>query len=426
MTNLHTNSNLPVLIVGAGQAGATAAAELRKFGCAKPIILCGAETHAPYERPPLSKYVLADQERERDIFIHPASFYEDHGIDLRLGTTVVALNAKEKTAYFKDGSKTEYRSCLIATGGNARVLPELPQSTPGVHYVRTLQNARDLRSALESKTHILVIGGGFLGLEIASSARTSGHEVTLVEAAARLLPRALPAVLSDWLAERARAIGINLRLGVSINAVAVEADGVKLNLSSGTSITAALVIVAVGLLPEVELARNAGLLINHENGGISVGPDCSSSLAGIYAAGDCASQMNPFFGREVRLESWQNANVQAQCAAAAIAGAVQPKNVVPWFWTDQLGWNVQIYGEYDSNLEYVLRGEIPSALEPGKFMLLGGRAGVLRHAIAINAGGDLRQTHPLFERHVSCNIAALADHTQPLRKLVAVALNARA
>lgn len=426
MTNLHSNSNLPVLIVGAGQAGATAAAALRKFGCETPIILCGAEPHAPYERPPLSKCVLADPQSEQGIFIHPASFYEDNAIDLRLGTTVVALDAKEKTAHFSDGSKTEYGSCLLAMGGNARVLPQLPQSTPGVHYVRTLQDARALRSALERKTHVLVIGGGFLGLEIASSASTAGHEVTLVETAPRLLPRSLPAELSDWLAERARAIGINLRLGVIINAVTIKADGVQLNLSSGTAITAALVIVAVGLLPEVELARNAGLHINHENGGISVGPDCSSSLAGIYAAGDCASQINPFFGREVRLESWQNANTQAQCAAAAIAGAVQPKNVVPWFWTDQLGWNIQIYGEYDSTLEYVLRGEIPSALEPGKFMLLGGRAGVLRHAIAINAGGDLRQTHPLFERHVPCDIAALADHTQPLRKLVAVALNASA
>jgi 3-phenylpropionate/trans-cinnamate dioxygenase ferredoxin reductase subunit len=421
-----TSDSHPVLIVGAGQAGATAAAALRKNGCPTPIILCGSELHAPYERPPLSKGVLTDVKAEESIFIHPASLYQDQTIDLRLGHTVISLDTEKKLAYFSDGCRIEYRSCLLSTGGDARLIHDLPKDAPRVHYVRTLQDARRLRSALDKKTHVLVIGGGFLGLEIASSARANGHQVTLVESAPRLLQRALPAVLSDWLAERAIACGIELKLGVEIESVSTRADGVQLHIKGGTMISTSVVVVAVGLVPDVELACNAGLQINRENGGISIDERCMSSAPDVYAAGDCASQMNTFFGREVRLESWQNANTQAQIAAATIAGTTLPKNVVPWFWTDQFGWNIQIYGEYEASLEYVLRGTRPSPSEPGKCIFLGSRMGVLRHAIAINAGGELRQLQPLFERQISCVTAALTNQAQPLRTLVEEALRASA
>jgi len=416
----------PVLIVGAGQAGATAAAALRKIGYPTPIILCGSELNAPYERPPLSKGVLTNVLNEGSIFIHPASLYEDQAIDLRLGHTVISLDTEKKFAYFSDGSRIEYGSCLLSTGGNARLIPDLPKDAPGVHYVRTLQDARELRSALEKQTHVLVIGGGFLGLEVASSARTNGHAVTLVESAPRLLQRALPAVLSDWLAERAIDFGIKLKLGVEIESVSIQAEGVQVHFKDGTMVSAPVVVVAVGLAPDVELARNAGLQINPENGGISIDARCTSSAPDVYAAGDCASQMNTFFGREVRLESWQNANTQAQIAAATIAGSTLPKNVVPWFWSDQFGWNIQIYGEYEASLEYVLRGARPSSTGPGKCVFLGSKMGVLRHAIAINAGGELRQLQPLFERQLSCVTAAFTNQEQPLRRLVEEALRANA
>jgi len=424
-TSYTTSNSHPVLIVGAGQAGATAAATLRKIGYPSAIILCGAEFNAPYERPPLSKGVLTDMKVEGSIFIHSPSLYEDEAIALRLGHNVISLDTQKKLAYFSDGSKIEYGSCLLSTGGNARVIPELPRDAPGVHYVRTLQDARALRSALEKQTHVLVIGGGFLGLEVASSARTKGLAVTLIESAPRLLERALPAVLSNWLSERAIDYGIDLKLGVEIKSVSTKADGVQIHLKDGDMISAPLVVVAVGLVPDVELACNAGLNINPENGGISIDARCKSSAPDVYAAGDCASQMNTFFGREVRLESWQNANTQAQIAAATIAGTSLPKNVVPWFWTDQFGWNIQIYGEYDASLEYVLRGTRPSSNGPEKCVFLGSKMGVLRHAISINAGGELRQLQPLFEGQISCVTAALTNQSEPLRKLVEEALRAR-
>jgi 3-phenylpropionate/trans-cinnamate dioxygenase ferredoxin reductase component len=374
----------------------------------------------------LSKGVLTNVLNEGSIFIHPASLYEDQAIDLRLEHTVISLDTEKKCAYFSDGSRIEYGSCLLSTGGNARLIPDLPKDAPGVHYVRTLQDARALRSALEKQTHVLVIGGGFLGLEVASSARTNGHAVTLVESAPRLLQRALPAVLSDWLAERAIDFGIKLKLGVEIESVSIQAEGVQVHFKDGTMVSAPVVVVAVGLVPDVELARNAGLQINPENGGISIDARCTSSAPDVYAAGDCASQMNTFFGREVRLESWQNANTQAQIAAATIAGSTLPKSVVPWFWTDQFGWNIQIYGEYDASLEYVLRGARPSSTGPGKCVFLGSKMGVLRHAIAINAGGELRQLQPLFERQLSCVTAAFTNQEQPLRRLVEQALRANA
>lgn len=417
----------PILIVGAGQAGATAAMSLRQQGCAAPIVVCGAEAHAPYERPPLSKPVSGDGEAHDAIGIHAPALYADHSIDMRLGKAVVAIDPHRMSARCADGATLSFSTCLVATGGRARSLAALPIGTPGVHHVRTLDDARALRAGLDSPgpgpDRVLVIGGGFLGLEIASTARDAGHRVLMVETAPRLLERAVPPVFSAWLAERARATGIELRLGAVIGQLSTAVGLTRLSLAGGEHVEAAHTVVAIGLVPEVALARDAGLAIDPNDGGIVVDAQCQTSCPGIYAAGDCASQMRPFFGRQMRIESWQNANDQAQVAAAAILGRPPLPPTVPWFWTDQLGWNIQMFGAFDPALDYRLRGAPPPHGEAGKFMLLGSRNGSLRHAIAVNAGGDLRQLKGLFERHASCAldpsaIDLLCDESRPLRPLV--------
>ncbi|UDM53687.1 NAD(P)/FAD-dependent oxidoreductase [Cupriavidus sp. MP-37] len=408
----------PILIVGAGQAGAMAAAALRGLGYGGRIIMAGGERHAPYERPPLSKSVLADVGQDGKLGVHPASFYADQDIDLRLGTCVTALDAARHVAHLADGSAIGYDTCLLATGGNARVLTALPPGTPYVHYLRSLDDAARLRDAMQRAGELVVIGGGFLGLETASTAAGMGLKVTLIESAERLLGRALPPELGTWLVNRVRAQGVTLHLGCGITDCRTSSDGVHLRLAHGAVLRAALVVVAIGLTPEVALATSAGLALHPQNGGIRVDELCRTSAPGLHAAGDCCSQYQPLFGTEMRLESWQSANEQARIAAASMLGVEAEPAALPWFWTDQFGCNIQMLGGVHADLRYAWRGCAAHDDATPKFMLLGTFQGQLRHAIAVNAGGDLRQLRAVVGQDVSAYLARLCDEALPLRQIV--------
>ncbi|QRQ83957.1 NAD(P)/FAD-dependent oxidoreductase [Cupriavidus oxalaticus] len=408
----------PILIIGAGQAGAMAAAALRGLGYGGRIVMAGSERHAPYERPPLSKSVLADAGQEGRIGVHPASFYADQDIELRLGACVTALDPAQRVAHVADGSAIGYDACLLTTGGNARVLAALPPGTPHVHYLRSLDDATRLRDAMRRAGELVVIGGGFLGLETASTAAGMGLKVTLVESADRLLGRALPPELGTWLADRVRAQGVTLRLGCGIAHCDVRGYAVQMRLADGSGLRAPLVVVAIGLTPEVTLAAGAGLALHPQNGGIRVDQQGRTSAPGIHAAGDCCSQHQPLFGTEMRLESWQSANEQARIAAASMLGVDAEPAALPWFWTDQFGCNVQMLGAAHPDIRYAWRGSAAHDAAAPKFMLLGTRHGRLSHAIAVNAGGDLRQLRPLVGQDVSAHLARLCDGTLPLRQVV--------
>ncbi|WP_454752775.1 NAD(P)/FAD-dependent oxidoreductase [Cupriavidus necator] len=412
------SQDAPILIVGAGQAGAMAAAELRRLGHGGRIVMAGGEAHAPYERPPLSKSVLADGAQDGKIGVHPAGFYAGQDIELRLGTTVTALDPARSVAHCAGGDAIRYATCLLATGGNARVLPALPPGTTHVHYLRTLDDATRLRDAMQRAGEVMVIGGGFLGLETASTAAGLGLKVTLIESADRLLGRAVPPELGTWLAQRVRAQGVGLRLDCGIAAFMPQADGVLLRLADGTALHAPLVVVAIGLTPEVALGAAAGLALHPDNGGIQVDEQGRTSAAGIFAAGDCCSQYQPQFGNHMRLESWQSANEQARIAAAAMLGIPAEPAALPWFWTDQFGCNVQMLGAAHAATRYAWRGSAGSDAPSPKFMLLGTRHGRLCHAIAVNAGADLRPLRALFGHAVEGLLPRLCDDTLPLRQLV--------
>ncbi len=417
------NAPRTIVIVGAGQAGAVAALALRDLGFDGRLLLVGREWHRPYERPPLSKAVLCSEAPPR-IDVFPDDALVTRRIEWRAGIAARSLDPAGRRLTLSDGSTLDFDRCLLATGGEARRLPTLPASDT-VRYLRTLDDATALRQRLTPGARVVVVGGGFLGLELASSARERGAQVDVVEGAARLLDRFVPPAVSDWLADRARQAGIRLHLGAAIDRAPGPAGGnaaLALRLPDGDPLAADLVIVAVGLVPSTELARSAGLAIEPANGGIRVDARCMTSADGIFAAGDCASQLRPFAvagtseGLPLRIESWQNANEQGRCAAAGMLGVAPPAPAYPWFWTDQLGVNLQMLGLPAPDLGYTLRGD-PAAVAP-KAVWLGLRDGVPVHGIAVNAGTDLRMLRVLFERKCRIDPARFRDPATVLRTWV--------
>lgn len=404
-----------ILVVGAGQAAAVAVATLRDQGFEGRITVVGDEAHAPYERPPLSKAVLAAVEAdEPSISVKEQDFFPTRNIDLRLGVEVLALDPAAQQAKLSDGSIIDYDRCLLATGGTARTLPGLAPEAEQVHYLRTLDDARRLRNALRSARRAIVIGAGFLGLEIASTARGMGVEVSVVETAARVLGRVVPEAFSNWLQARVAASGATLYLGQSITDLQLPSEGVRVALSDGTALEGDLVVVAVGLTPTTALAKAAGLELNAANGGIEVDALCRSSMANVFAAGDCTSREHPGHG-SLRLESWQNANEQARIAANTMLGVDTTPAAFPWFWTDQFDCNIQMLGLPQPDLEYIVRGSMNPEDEAPKFIMLGLQGGIARHALAVNAGGDLRALRAVLEKEIAIEPTSFSDTSTTMK-----------
>jgi 3-phenylpropionate/trans-cinnamate dioxygenase ferredoxin reductase subunit len=382
----------PILIVGAGQSAAMAALSLRDNGWRRRIVMVGREHHQPYERPPLSKALLVEVEEPR-LQVVSEDAWARADVEFSSGTEVLSLDLAQRQAVLSTGQRVVYDKCLLATGGQARSLPCVPAAHPRVHVLRTLDDARKLRAALQHEPHVAILGGGFLGLEIAHSALARGAQVTVIERAATLLDRFLPAEVSGWLEAELRAAGARLLLNTSVAEFHAAADhSFRLVTEDGASIDVDEVVVAVGLVPNDELARNAGLAIA-AGGGVRVDAHCRTSDENVFACGDCASQPRTPGAAPSRLESWQNANEQARAAAAAMLGLPLPAAPVPWFWTDQGAHNLQILGSPAADLAYVRRGD-PGA---GKALWVGHRAGTPVHAVAVNAGAELRALRPLLE-----------------------------
>lgn len=404
-----------VVIIGAGQGGATVAATLRQLGFGQPIVLVGAEAELPYERPSLSKDILSGVRSLEDVLVQPAHFYDEHSVEVLLGTTVVGIDAKNRVVLLDNGDKLRYSACVLATGGRVRQLQGLAPS-PRVHYMRTTADTQRLRAAFAESKSVVVLGAGFLGMELASTASSLGLEVTVLEAAPRVLQRSLPPLMSQWLERRAAASNIRLLMNTHKPQIDVLDDRIQITLASREQIIADLLVVAVGQEPETTIGKAAGAAISATNGGILVNAQCATSIEGLYAVGDCTSQVGAN-GAHVRLESWQNAVEQAKVAAAAIAGSPQFACWTPWFWTDQLGCNVQLLGNPSEEVTWFVRGD-PDADSP-RFVIFGADSyGNLKQVIAVNSGGELRTLRPLLEQSIACDVRALCDTNTSLRQLV--------
>ncbi|MFF0298873.1 NAD(P)/FAD-dependent oxidoreductase [Kitasatospora sp. NPDC004614] len=356
-----------IVIVGASLAGAKAAEALRAEGYGGPITLVGDESERPYERPPLSKgYLLGKEEREK-IYVHPADWYQQHDVTLRLGAAATAIDPAAHTVTVEGGDRLPYSKLLLATGSSPRTLP-----VPGGDgdFVRTLRRVGDserLKAAFKPGARVVIIGAGWIGLEAAAAARTAGAEVTVLEAAELPLLRVLGREVAQVFADLHRAHGVDLRFGVKV--AELRADGVRLG--DGSTVPADVLLVGVGISPNTALAEHAGLTVDN---GVRTDQHLATSHPDIYAAGDVANAFHPLFGKPIRVEHWANALNQPAVAAAAMLGKDAVYDRVPYFFTDQydLGMEYTGYAEPGGYDRVVFRGDV-AGREFIAFWLSGGR-----------------------------------------------------
>lgn len=400
-----------VVIVGAGQGGAYAAIQLRQLGFAGTIALIGREAEPPYERPPLSKeYMLGEKAWER-LLIRPADFWAGKGIDLVLSAEVVSLDPAAKAVTLQDGREIGYGSLVWATGGDPRRLSCPGANLPGVYGVRTRADADAILSELGDVTRAVIVGGGYIGLEAAAVLRKLGKDVTLLEVLPRVLARVAGEELSTFYQAEHIAHGVDLRTDTGIEAIEGEGRVTAVRLSDGSSIDCQLVIVGIGIIPAVGPLIAAGAAGGN---GVDVDEFCRTSLPDVYAIGDCAAHSNRFADVAViRLESVQNANDQATCAAKAITGDPQPYAATPWFWSNQYDLKLQTVGLSSGHDAVVLRGD-PAARSFSVLYLKGGK---LIACDAVNAIKDYVQARKLVEEGAKIAPADLADTSRPLKEL---------
>lgn len=343
----------PLVIAGAGQAAAAAIRAARASGFSAPIHLVGAEPHLPYERPPLSKDALGETFDPASACRLPPADVAALGVTFHAGVRVTAIDARARIATLSDGTQIPYGALLIATGGTARRLGVPGGDLPGVHHLRTLEDARAIAASLSSARTVAVVGGGFIGLELASAARARGLKVVLLEREGELMSRLLPPALGAAFRRLAQAHGVEVRRDVAVEAISARDGALALATTAG-EIVADTVLVGVGLVPETDLAAMAGCEVA---GGIVVDAAGRTTIDGIWAAGDCALHHAPLNGRRGRLESWQNAEEQGAAAGRSIAGDESPRTEkAPWFWTDQFGLNIQMLGVPGTGDDVALSG----------------------------------------------------------------------
>ena len=408
MNSLHIT-----IIVGAGQAGCEVATSLRQFGYAGRIMLVGAEAHLPYRRPPLSKAYLAGQVDAQSLRIKPQATYDKANIELLLGRRVESIDRGARQIVLDDGSRMHYDKLVLATGGEARRLSLTGSDARNVLYLRSIGDVDAIRHEFAPGRRLVVVGGGYIGLEVAAVARGLGLSVTVLESAARVLVRVAAPQMSQFYEEVHRAAGVDVRTGCTIEAFE-QVDGrvVAIRLAGGGHIDADTVVVGIGLVPSMELARAAGIAVGD---GILVDEHACTADPDILAVGDCANHPNELIGRRVRLESVPNATEQARTVAATICGKPQPYHPVPWFWSDQYDLKLQMVGISDGYDEVVTRGD-PALRHFCAFYL---RAGVLIAADTVNRPSDFMVAKQLVARHARFSREQLADATLPLKSLLA-------
>ena len=344
----------PVLIVGAGHAGFQLAASLRQHGFGGRIGLINDEAHLPYQRPPLSKAYLKGEGRPDSLMFRPEKFYRDQNIEL-IADRAVAIDRAARRLSLASGAALDYGHLVLATGARNRLLDIPNANLKDVLYLRTLDESEALRQRIASAQRVVVIGAGFIGLEFAATARAKGLEVDVAELGARVMARAVTAEISQFFQDRHTAAGIRIHLGVQ--ATSIESDGVNVtgvSLSDGRHVPADLVVVGVGVLPNIELAAQAGLPVA---AGIIVNEQLLTSDPDISAIGDCALFASPRFGGSLRLESVQNATDHARCVAARLTGDARTYDGLPWFWSDQGPDKLQIAGLTTGYDQVVVRGD---------------------------------------------------------------------
>jgi 3-phenylpropionate/trans-cinnamate dioxygenase ferredoxin reductase component len=395
----------PFVIVGAGLAGAKAAEALRDKGFDGSITLIGDERHRPYERPPLSKEFLTGKAEVDSVYVHDESWYASHDVTLRLGTAASRIDRAARAVVLADDTAVEYDKLLLTTGASPRTLP-----FDGLRYVRRIEDAERVKDLLGGGGHLAVIGGGWIGLEVAAAARQAGLRVTVLEALELPLLRVLGPELARVFADLHTGNGVDLRTGVSVTDV--QADGTAVLLADGTRIEADAIVVGIGAAPNTRLAEAAGLAVDD---GVLVDAALRSSDPDILAAGDVANAFHPLLGRHLRVEHWDNAVNQPAVAAATMLGAEAGYTELPYFYTDQYDLGMEYVGHvqpggYD---RVVVRGDLDSR-EFIAFWLADGR---VMAGMNVNVWDVTDPIKALIRSGTPVDTDALADPDEPLEEL---------
>jgi 3-phenylpropionate/trans-cinnamate dioxygenase ferredoxin reductase subunit len=336
------------VIVGGGLAGAKAAEALRDQGFVGDIVLVADESDRPYERPPLSKDYLAGKAERDSVFVHSESWYADNNVDLRRGVAATAIDRAAHQVTLADGTSIGYDKLLLATGSSPRHLPGAEDAL----YLRRLGDSEKIRSVIAESAKLIVIGAGWIGLEVTAAARNAGVEVTVLESAELPLLAAIGPEVAQVYADLHRAHGVDLRFGVEVDQVNVKSVG----LVDGTVIEADAVLIGIGASPNVELAKKAGLDVDN---GVLVDAGLRTSDPDIFAAGDIANEAHPLVGRRVRVEHWANALNQPAVAAANMIGGDATYDELPYFYTDQYDLGMEYVGDITGYDRVVFRGDVP-------------------------------------------------------------------
>ncbi|BDB58512.1 NAD(P)/FAD-dependent oxidoreductase [Rhodococcus sp. RDE2] len=393
-----------VVTVGAGQVAAVAARTLRRRGFDGRIVLLGDEQHAPYQRPPLSKEFLAGREGIDSLALLTRKWLDANDIDIRTGVSVQRIDTATRTVEF-DGGEIAADAIVLATGGRPRTLATTGSRPDLVHYLRTLDDATALAARLTPGSSLAIVGGGFIGLEIAATAQSLGVTVTVLEQAEHLLGGILGEQVGRHCAELHRRNGVDLRTGTGVASVTTSDRGVRIETTTGGIVEADAVVVGIGIVPNTDIAAASGLAVD---GGIVVDATGRTSVENIYAAGDVAKRFSPREGRHVRVEHFDNANRQAAVVADTIVGRQSLSDDPHWFWSDQYDSNIQFAGSASGTTELVVRRDTDS----GEFSVFYLAGDVLTAAFAMDRGEDIMAARELIGRRVDA--ALLADEDTDL------------
>lgn len=396
-----------IVVVGSGHAGAQFCASVIESKEDVQLVMVGDEAHLPYQRPPLSKTYLKDPQTEPAL-LRAASFYADNNTALQLTSRAADIDRQGKTIGLESGERIAYDCLVLAMGTRARTLPLFEGDYANVFTLRTLDDADRLRGLLQPATNVLVIGGGFIGLEIAATSAQLGKSVTLFEAAPRLLGRSSSPEISSYLLEKHRATGVDIRLQTAADRIDVSGNSVKGVWVGDEYLQADVIIIGIGAVPNDELARQAGL--ECENG-VVVDAYMRTSDPDILAIGDCTAFPSATLGRRIRLESVQNANDQARCAAHTVAGKLEAYVALPWFWSDQGAVRIQIAGVPEQDHKRIVRGD-PAQ---DKFSVLYFKGDILTSAESINSAADHIAARKLITTQTAITPVQAADASVPLK-----------
>lgn len=407
-----SDSSARVVIAGAGHAGGSAAALLRQLGFAGAITVIGDEPIPPYERPPLSKAWLKGEATAESLALRPSEFYATANIELRLSTKVTAIDRAAKTVTIGNGETVAYDFLILALGARARRIPLPGLDLNGVLELRTAADADQLKAALGPGKRLAVVGGGYIGLEAAASARGLGAEATIIERESRVLARVACQQLSDFFEAYHRGQGVTIEVSAGVEALEGKDGKVTgVRLSDGRTIPCDAVLIGVGAVPNDDIAQAAGLDCD---GGIVVDLSARTSDPMIFAIGDCTKRPLPLYGRTMRLESVPNALEQAKQATAAIYGRPPPPPDVPWFWSDQYDLRLQIAGIPFDATQIVVRGDLAA----GKFALFHlAQDGLVRAVEAVNASTEFMGGRRIIQRGKRLTAERIRDMAVTMQEL---------